>query len=259
MLHRLFKHYTGNHELTSPEDHGDSPLQREFEVELDDLHGRQGEIAFRLRQETQTFVLMFGAIAAIGGSQLLIQAVPGLEPVVRRNPWTILLGAAILLWFPIYNIISWADIGVAAAYINQVAVPRLRLLIEFERDRLLTPAAKSVIQEREQQALGRWSAPLVWEPYRAEHFYAGTAKYALLPLWTFRTLLLFTPSAIALAIYLNVRLSRLPVGMSWPDILVVIVYTVLATAIILALRTTANLPQMHLNQPDPVSRKVEGD
>jgi hypothetical protein len=226
-------------------------LQHDFGVALDDLHRRQDEIQFRLGQETQTFVLMFGAIAAIAGSQLLAQAAPHFAQAIHRNPWAIMLVALLFLWFPATNIVAWADISIAAAYINQVAAPRLRLLIDVERKSLLTLTLRQDIEREEHAVLGRWRSHLAWEAYRAENFYRRRLKFALFPLWIFRTLLLFAPSAISVAFYSTLRFSRLPVGVTWPDMLSSSAYAIILISIIIALFTTSNLPHMHRTRVDP--------
>lgn len=225
----------------------DSRLRFELDAALREYDGIVYEIGAVVRRIEQNFVLYFTLVAALLATQLL-ESLDNLDASLAEDPWILLCLAIVLLYFPVTNAILSADMRVLALYVDTVWVPRIQKICT------LADSSDPQFENWEEERANHEKGPLAFGKFRAKLFFQTRRNtLVLFPLWMFRFLLLFIPSALVLAKLwgLEDRLDLARRG-AWGYWIGGTVYLVVAANTLFAYLGIANVPPVYRR---PVSER----
>ena len=179
--------------------------ETEISIVMREIESKLAEISFRLKQEDRLIPWLFLSITAAVGL-IAADQLPIAVDVLTEHPLLFMVGAVLLLWFPILSAIAWSDIAACAAYIRTQAQPRLGRPLAARRAALVGLGLDELMARL--PALDERNGLMGWEDFREEFLFKGRLAWRIMPLWILRSSLLYVPTAGAVAGYVILMTSQ---------------------------------------------------
>lgn len=165
------------------------------------------EIELRIDQHERVTVILYAFIGAIVASQLALERYPDVERVLLDAPYSYLLVALALLWFPVDAVLTYSYLDRAAHYIRDVLSPKLTKLSESEQ--LGSPYVTTYVDWQRRALPAELHGQLRWEAYLDRTETTGPRAFAAAMglVSILRTAMLYAPACLVVGRYLAVRPS----------------------------------------------------
>ncbi|MCP4307516.1 MAG: hypothetical protein GY788_22110 [bacterium] len=216
-----------------------------FELLLREYEFIRQEYDIAVRRIDQNFGFMFALMVAILATQLPTSISESINQFLVDNRIILLVGAIVLLWFPVNNAVLKSDLLAAALYNSEVYVPKVQRLAE-QRE-IASEAGLVYLDWVVETFEPNHQGPFAWDSYRADVLFRGGVRYAQLRvLWLAKDALLYLPSTALTFLYIRDNVDGLT-GDPLPliDYILLLLLFVGAAWTFTATQTTGNLSSIY--------------
>lgn len=221
----------------------DSQPAFEREVLLKEFDVLRQEMLQQLNNSELNYSILVAISAAILGSQIIFDHVSALHDEISAHPIILLVAAFITLWFPASGITKLVNISVIAAYFNDVLIPKINFFAVLDTNG--SPAGELISRTAGLPGFDAGREPLMWEVYRARALYPRRRRLILTPIGIMRSSILWAPSVLLIIFYVQQRTGPSKAGVTWYEVLLLIVYLLFVLCSIVAFFAHGSLTRVH--------------